>query len=99
VDQQEQIHSVAYLIWDRQRAYFHLAGDDPALRKSYAGFWLIWKCIEYTKLELGLSEFDFEGSMLPEVEPVRRRFGAYQVPYFFVWKYNSRWYGWLDKLK
>lgn len=92
VDDQGQIHSVAYLIWDRQRAYFHLAGDDPQLRKSFGGFWLIWECIKYTQQSLGLKVFDFAGSMLPEVEPIRRRFGAEQVPYSYVWKYNSRLY-------
>lgn len=99
VDGQDRIHSVAYLIWDRQRAYFHLAGDDPALRKSFGGFWLIWKCIEYTRQTLGLSAFDFAGSMLPEVEPIRRRFGAYQVPYFYVWKNASPLYQILDSLR
>lgn len=99
VDDQERIHSVAYLIWDRQRAYFLLAGDDPALRRSFSGFWLIWQCIQYTQRTLGLTEFDFAGSMLPEVEPVRRRFGAHQVPYHFVWKNHSRLYRLLEWLK
>lgn len=99
LDEQQNIHSVAYLIWDRQRAYFHLAGDDPTRRKSYAGFWLIWKCIAYTSQTLGLKEFDFEGSMLPDIEPVRRRFGAHQVPYSQIWKYNSSLYQILDLVK
>ncbi|PHN03493.1 GNAT family N-acetyltransferase [Flavilitoribacter nigricans] len=99
VDDSGNIHSVAFLIWDRQRAYFHLAGDDPALRKSYGGFWLIWQCIRYAHLSLGLREFDFAGSMLPEVEPIRRRFGAHQVPYSFVWKYHSGLYAGLDWMK
>lgn len=99
VDDQQRVHSVAYLIWDRQRAYFHLAGNDPALQKSGGGFWLIWKCIEYTHRELGLREFDFEGSMIPRIESVRRQFGARQVPYFFVWKYHSSLYRLLEYLK
>ena len=99
VDDRERVHSVAYLIWDRQRAYFHLAGDDPELRKSFAGFWLTWQCIEYTCRTLQLKEFDFEGSMLPNIEAVRRRFGAHQTPYSFVWKYHSRLYQVLDYLK
>lgn len=98
VDEQGQIHSVAYLIWDCQRSYFHLAGDDPQLRKSFGGFWLIWQCIIYTHRTLGLKELDFAGSMLPEVEPIRRRFGAEQIPYSFVWKYNSRLYAFLSRM-
>jgi hypothetical protein len=37
--------------------------------------------------------------MLPEIEPVRRRFGAHQVPYFFIWKNHSRLYALLDFLR
>lgn len=97
LDEQDHIHAVAYLIWDRQRAYFHLAGDDPELRNQHAGIWLIWKCMEYTRNTLQLQEFDFEGSMIPSIEAVRRRFGAQQLPYFRIWKYNSRLYQLLDR--
>lgn len=97
LDEQGRVHAVAYLIWDRQRSYFHLAGDDPDLRNQHAGIWLIWKCIEYSRNTLQLQEFDFEGSMIPSIEAVRRRFGAQQVPYFRIWKYNSRLYQLLDR--
>ncbi|MDB5235671.1 MAG: hypothetical protein JWR44_2664 [Hymenobacter sp.] len=99
VDAQERIHSAAYLIWDKQAAYYHLSGDDPALRDSGAGILLIWEAIRYASEVLGLACFDFEGSMLPAVERIRVQFGAVQKPYFFVWKYNSRVFELLEKLK
>ena len=99
VDAQERIHSAAYLIWDQQAAYYHLSGDDPALRESGAGVLLIWEAIRYASEVLGLACFDFEGSMLPAVERIRVQFGAVQTPYFFVWKYNSRAFELLEKLK
>ncbi|WP_161599429.1 GNAT family N-acetyltransferase [Hymenobacter nivis] len=99
VDAQGRVHSVAYLIWDATTAYYHLAGDDPALRASGAGILLAWECIRYASEVLGLNCFDFEGSMLPGVARVRVRFGAVQTPYFFIWKYHSRLFEWLDKLK
>ncbi len=99
VDAQDRIHSAAYLIWDKQAAYYHLSGDDPALRESGAGILLIWEAIRYTSEVLGLPCFDFEGSMLPAVERIRVQFGAVQTPYFFVWKYNSRAFELLEKLK
>ena len=99
VDAQERVHSVVYLIWDATTAYFHLAGDDPALRASGAGMLLTWEAIRYASEVLGLACFDFEGSMLPGVERVRRRFGAVQTPYSFVWKYNSRVLALLEKLR
>ena len=99
LDAQERIHSAAYLIWDSQAAYYHLSGDDPALRESGAGILLIWEAIRYASEVLGLACFDFEGSMLPAVERIRVQFGAVQTPYFFVWKYNSRAFELLEKLK
>ncbi|MBF9236693.1 GNAT family N-acetyltransferase [Hymenobacter sp. BT683] len=99
VDAQERIHSAAYLIWDQQAAYYHLSGDNPALRESGAGILLIWEAIRYASEVLGLDCFDFEGSMLPAVERIRVQFGAVQTPYFFVWKYNSRAFELLEKLK
>ena len=99
VDAQGRVHSVAYLIWDATTAYFLLAGDDPALRSSGAGVLLAWACIRYASEVLGLDCFDFEGSMLPGVERIRVRFGAVQTPYFFVWKYHSRLFELLEKLK
>ncbi|MFC6224814.1 GNAT family N-acetyltransferase [Hymenobacter artigasi] len=99
VDEQDRVHSVAYLIWDATTAYFLLAGDDPALRASGAGVLLAWECIRYASEVLNLDCFDFEGSMLPGVERIRVRFGAVQTPYFFVWKYNSRLFELLEKLK
>ncbi len=99
IDESEQIHAVAYLIWDKTRAYYLLAGDDPALRKSGAGILLAWRAIQYTNEVLGLPVFDFQGSMIPTIERVRRQFGATRQPYFFIKKTNSKWFDRLGRLK
>ncbi|MBV6426444.1 MAG: hypothetical protein KIPDCIKN_00956 [Haliscomenobacter sp.] len=96
-DAQGRTHSAAYLIWDRKTAYYHLSGDDPERRQSGAGILLIWEAIRYAREELGITRFDFEGSMLPEVEAIRRQFGARQQPYFYIWKYPSKLLEWLQK--
>ncbi len=99
IDAKQQIHSVAYLIWDRQRSYYHLSGDDPQFRNSGASILLVWHAIQYTAQQLNLSCFDFEGSMLQNIERIRLQFGAIQVPYFFIWKYHSNRYQWLDRIQ
>lgn len=99
VDQDGKIHGVAYLIWDHHSAYYHLAGEDPALRQSGAGIWLIWQAIQYTYEQLGLPVFDFEGSMIRPIEAIRRQFGAVQQPYSLVWKYHNRLFRVLQVLK
>ncbi len=96
IDQEERIHSAAYLIWDQTTAYYHLSGDNPELRDSGAGIFLIWKAIEYTSEVLKLPGFDFEGSMIKNVERIRHQFGAKQEPYFRIWKYHNPLYQLLD---
>ncbi len=79
-----EIHSVAYLVWDKQSAYYLLAGDDPGHRASGAGILLAWEAILYAHEVLKLPTFDFAGSMIRPIERVRRQFGAVQQPYFRV---------------
>ena len=88
VDKKSQVHSVLYLMWDHQTAYLSMAGDDPSLRKSGAGMWLIWEAIKFSSQDLTLDRFDFQGSMLPGVEKIRRDFGAKQIPYFTIFKFQ-----------
>lgn len=84
IDNNKKIHSALYLIWDNQSAYVHMVGEDPLLRNSGAGAFLLWKALEYTKEVLGLQCFDFEGSMIESIEQVRRDFGAIQKPYYQI---------------
>ncbi|MBI1770578.1 MAG: GNAT family N-acetyltransferase [Bacteroidetes bacterium] len=90
VDKDGKVHSALYLIWDNHSSYVHMVGENPQLRNSGAGILLIWKAIEYTRNEIKLTTFDFLGSMIESVEPVRLSFGAKQVPYFQIKKVNSR---------
>ncbi len=95
VDTQGRTHAAAYLIWDKHSAYYHLSGDDPSLRQSGAGILLIWEAMRFAREMLDLSVFDFEGSMLPAVEAIRRQFGARQTGYPFVWQYPNPLLRWL----
>ena len=64
-----------------------MVGDDPELRSSDAVQLLVWKALEFVS-SIGLTEFDFEGSMIESIEAVGRAFGAKQVPYFAISKNN-----------
>ncbi|MFN4257536.1 MAG: GNAT family N-acetyltransferase, partial [Saprospiraceae bacterium] len=89
-----ELHAACLLAWDAHSAHLLMSGSDPSLRQSGAGVLLQWEAILYAKNALNLSVFDFEGSMLPEVERVRRDFGAKQRPYFRVRKEWSQWWKW-----
>ncbi len=99
VDKQQNVQAAACLIWDNQCAYYHLSGDNPAFRQTGAGLWLCWQTIRYAREVLGLPVFDFEGSMIPGIEAIRRQFGAVQTPYHFVWREQSSLFAMLKKLK
>ncbi len=89
IDASGQYDSALYLVWDEEVAYLHMAGQDPALRQSGAGILLIYEAIEFA-LKKGLKVFDFSGSMIEEVEIVRRSCGGTQTPYFHITKSCSR---------
>lgn len=84
VDEQNNIHSVAYLVWDAQSVYYLLNGTDPALKSSQANALLIETGIRFAS-KMGL-KFDFEGSVIQPIENAFRAYGGVQKPYFRIYK-------------
>lgn len=99
VDQRGRVHSASYLVWDSQVGYYHLAGDDPSLRHHGAGILLIWEAILFLHNNLDIKCLDFEGSMLKNVEAIRRQFGAKQTPYFSIAQNFSKTFNFLEKTR
>jgi hypothetical protein len=99
VDQRGQVHGASYIMWDDRVGYYHLAGDDPNLRHHGAGILLIWEAIRFLHQDLGLKSLDFEGSMIKNVEAIRRQFGAIQTPYFSVTQTFSKTFNFLEKVR
>lgn len=90
IDEKDQIHSVVYLVWDDETAYFLMAGGDPRFRKYGASILIAWEAIKYAKEVLGKKQFDFVGSVIEPITRVRRNFGAKQTPYFNIKKFGSK---------
>ena len=76
--------AVAYIIWDEKRSYYLLGGYDPQEKHHGASAKAIWEAIKFTKEQLGLDQFDFEGSMMKPVEKFFRKFGGNMTPYYTV---------------
>jgi len=97
VDKQDRIHAALYLVWDERTAYYLLGGGDPELRNSGAHSLIMWEAIKYAAIVS--RSFDFEGSMLEPVERFFRAFGARQIPYHQITRFNNRRLkaGWLMK--
>ncbi len=97
VDCNERIHSVVYIVWDNESAYYLLGGSDPELRDSGANSLLIYKAIKYTSEHV--ARFDFEGSVIESVEHYFRGFGAVQKPYYSVSRTYSTKYKIIEALR
>ncbi len=75
--------ATAFCITDKTTCYYLLGGYDTENKHQGAGVSAIWSSIVHAK-ERGLNTFDFEGSMLPEVEKFFRGFGGDLTPYYTI---------------
>jgi lipid II:glycine glycyltransferase (peptidoglycan interpeptide bridge formation enzyme) len=81
-DDDDQVHAATWVVWDRNAAYYLLAGAEPELRTSGASSLLMWEAI--TRASEVTDVFDFHGSMVQPVERFVRGFGGVQTPYLGV---------------
>ncbi len=77
-DAQGRIHAAVYIAFDDRHSFYLCGGGDPELRNSGAHALTLWHAIKDTA---GRSRtFDFEGSMVRNIETFVRGFGPRQVP-------------------
>ncbi|MCR5482410.1 MAG: GNAT family N-acetyltransferase [Clostridia bacterium] len=84
IDDSENVHSGAFLVWDEHSVYYLINGTDPNYKNSQANTLLIYEGIKQAH-DLGKA-FDFEGSVIPGVEKAFRQFGGVRKPYFRIYK-------------
>jgi len=89
LDENDEVNASAYLLWDTERIYYWLSGENPGKRKDGAGFLLVWEAIKIANRS-SRNYFDFAGSMIETIAEVRRQFGAKQVRYSRLYKYKSK---------
>lgn len=80
IDQEARIHAAAYFVYDERRCYYLIGGGDPELRNSGAGALLVWEGIKFASTVSKI--FDFEGSMVQDIERFFRGFGGEPVVYY-----------------
>jgi lipid II:glycine glycyltransferase (peptidoglycan interpeptide bridge formation enzyme) len=79
--QDEKPIAVVFCIYDEEKMYYLLGGYDYKYKHQGAGALALYSAIKYAK-GIGIQSFDFEGSMLPEIEKYFRGFGGELTPYF-----------------
>ncbi len=85
-DTDNNLHAAACILWDKQSAYYIISAIDPNFKTSGASTLMIWEAIKY--LSDKTIVFDFGGSMIENVAKSFENFGAEQIPYFEISKYN-----------
>jgi len=86
-DARGNYHAGLYLVWDKTTVYYLMGGSDGRFRSSGAGSLIMWEAIRFAFNSGKI--FDFEGSMIEPIERFFRSFGARQVPYFEIRKYDK----------
>lgn len=90
-------HAAIYLVWDEGTVYNLMIGADSKFRSSGAVQLLLWQGIQLAASKNRI--FDFEGSMMPNIEPVFRRFGGELVPYHKIYKTGNLLFSFLNTIK
>jgi hypothetical protein len=83
------------VVWDQKRSYYLMGGYDPEIAHEGGGASILWQAMLDAK-ERGNTIFDFEGSMIPEIERFFRGFGGKIHTFFSIEK--KSWLGHLAKL-
>ena len=86
--QNQKAIAATFCVYDSQRAYYLFGGYDSEFKHHGAGVSCMWQSILLAK-QMGLQIFDFEGSMLPEVEKYFREFGGTLTPYYVTYKAST----------
>ena len=73
----------SFSIHDNNTAYYLLGGYDSHNKHHSAGTLSIWETIKHAKHK-GLKYFDFEGSMVPQIEKFFRGFAGELTPYYRI---------------
>lgn len=83
-DQEGNVHSCAYLVYDEQVCYYLLGASDSRFRGSGAQSLVLWEAIQFASRHSRI--FDFEGSMVEGIENFFRQFGGVCTPYYGIRK-------------
>lgn len=90
-DLRGKLVAVAFLLWDNDRAYYLLAGDDVGGRDTGASILLCREALRIAFEEKKVNTFDFCGSMLESISDIRRQFGARPEPLMKIFKARYKW--------
>ena len=87
-DSNGSIQAIVWQVWDEQRSYYFMGGQNPDKNSYRAMSLLLWHTIKEAKAR-GNTIFDLEGSMDEGVERFFRNFGGDRALYMILMKNSS----------
>jgi len=87
-DSDGKIQAIVWQVWDEERSYYFMGGQNPDTNSYKAMSLLLWHTIKEAKAR-GNSVFDLEGSMDEGVERFFRNFGGDRALYMILIKNTS----------
>lgn len=84
IDELGNIHSCGFFVYDENVFYYLTGARDPEFSKSQSQILLIWKAIQIASQKSKI--FDFEGSMVEDIEKFFRKFGGECISYYIIKK-------------
>ncbi len=88
----------AFVVWDRETAYYTIQSSSPESLNNGGASLLVWHAIKEAS-KAGLQNFDFTGSMMPNIAKYIRSFGAIPQPRHYIWKENNAILYWMMRVK
>src|SRR5690606_35828525 len=79
-DANGNVHSALLVVWDKESAYHLITPLDPDFLNSQSLTLCVAEAIKF--LSGKTKRYDFEGSMIPNIERSYRSFGTMQMQYF-----------------
>ena len=83
-DNEGNVHSCAYFVYDGNVCYYLFGATDPEFRSSGAQSLVLWEGIQFASKHS--KSFDFEGSMIEGIENFFRQFNSKCVVYYGIRK-------------
>lgn len=89
-DEKGNIHASIFVVFDEKTTYLLMTNINKAFANSGAMSYLIANAVK--EAQARNQAFDFEGSMLPKIEPFFRAFGGERKAYYRIYKTQNRFW-------
>lgn len=90
-DKQGNVNSHLFVIWDNKACYALIGANDQSYLQNNAGIYAQYLSMTFAH-NMGIKQYDTEGSMLKGVEEYFMQFSGIRTPYIYITKYYNNIY-------